>query len=450
MAGIRTVLLTTLLTCLLPARSDARVLFVVVDGLDAREVTADVMPELARAWRESPWCPSARVLAAMPTRTNSNHATLITGVQPEAHGITGNAFWDRTVGSLRKLGTAGDLEAETIFTVAHRVGRGLRTAAAVGKPKLGIMFAADGDRQFGPDELWDARAASDSSRDDVTRYAYDATTLAAARALVEHAGADFLFVNLSDVDRVSHGSGPASPQAIETRRRTDAALAAFVQWMKSRPDWASTTVVITADHGFDAITNPPLRFGDVLAARGLENLVAVGDAGIGHVYVREPASPRRTATLLARARQAALEQPGIADAVYLRPNDADGGDAHTLASRYPDWHVAHERSGDLILISKPGYQIVDGSAEEGKLLGNHGGPGERLVPVVVIAGTLSDGTARCDDLHAADLGRTVQACLGLPEVQRLDGRPIAPADRGRVLAGICPAPAPTASRVTGP
>ena len=59
------------------------------------EVTDDATPMLARAWRESRWCPNAQSLASMPTRTNPNHATLMTGVEPEAHGITGNAFWDR-------------------------------------------------------------------------------------------------------------------------------------------------------------------------------------------------------------------------------------------------------------------------------------------------------------------------------------------------------------------
>ena len=438
MGPVRAVVLGALLACFISTVAEARVLLVVVDGLDAREVTADVMPELTRAWSEARWCPNARVLAAMPTRTNSNHATLITGVQPEAHGITGNAFWDRKLGSHRKLGTASDLETETIFTIAHRAARGLRTAAAVGKPKLGVMFAAAGDRQSPPDELWDARSASDAARDDVTGYAYDATTLAAARSLVEHSGADFLFVNLSDVDRVSHGSGPKSPKAIETRRRTDAALAACLAWLKSRPDWTTTTVVITADHGFDAITQPPLRFGDVLEQAGIADLVAVGDAGIGHVYLRDPGKAGRAGALLAKARRLALEQPGIADAVYLRPNDADGGEAHTIETRYPDWHVGHERSGDLMLVAKTGHQLVDGSVEEAKLIGNHGGPGERQVPAVVIAGAQAGEPTRCDDLHAADLGRTVQACLGLPEVRRLDGQPIPPGDRGRVIDGICP------------
>jgi predicted AlkP superfamily pyrophosphatase or phosphodiesterase len=183
------------------AAADARVVMIVVDGLDAREVTDAATPWLARAWRDSHWCPGAESIASMPTRTNPNHATLITGVEPDVHGITGNAVWDRASKRPRKLGLEADLLTETIFTTAHRAARGLRTAAAVGKPKLGAMFAGDDTHQAAPDELWDARAASDAAKDDVTGYAYDGTTLAAARSLVEHAAADFLFINLSDVDR---------------------------------------------------------------------------------------------------------------------------------------------------------------------------------------------------------------------------------------------------------
>lgn len=432
----RAVALTALL--LACARdAEARVVLIVVDGLDAREVTADVTPTLARAWRTSSWCPRARSKASMPTRTNSNHATLMTGVEPEVHGITGNAVWDRRTRSVRKLGAATDLEAETIFTIAHRAAHGLRTAAAVGKPKLGLMFSADGTRQNPPDDLWDARTASDASRDERTGYAYDATTLAAARALVEHSGADFLFINLSDVDRVSHGSGPYSPQAVETRRRTDAALGGFLEWLTTRRDWTSTTVVITADHGFDAITNPPIRFADVLKARSIRGLTAVGDGGVGHVYVAPGTSDARAAELLAAARKVAIDTPGIEEALYRRPNAGDGDTAHTVASVHPDWHIDHERSGDLILVTKLGWQVVDGSAVEAELVGNHGGPAERAVPAIVVGGAAIGPGRGCDDVRAADIGRTVQACLGLPEARQLDGRPVPSAARGRVLAGIC-------------
>lgn len=429
----------------------ARVLLIVVDGLDAREVDDDATPMLARVARQTAWCPGAHSSAAMPTRTNTNHATLLTGVQPEAHGITGNSGWDRDAGALRKLGTPSDVLVETIFTLAHRAGRGLRTGLAVGKPKLGAMFAADGSRQAAPDEVWDPRRASDSAKDDVTGYAYDGTTLAAARNMIEHAAIDFLFINLADVDRVSHGHGPASPQAIETRRRTDAALAAFLDWLATRPDWSATTIVITADHGFDAVTKPPVRMADALADRQVRGLAAVGDGGVGHLYLNRRGSAERDATLLAAARRVALAQPGIAEALYLAANPRDGGTQHTLARVHPDWHLQHERAGDLLLVAEPGYHIVDGSREEATLVGNHGGPGERAVPAIVLGGAPIGPGDQCEHVTAADLGRTVQACLGLGETERLDGRGIAADDRGRVLAGICPAPpSPTPPSVTQP
>jgi hypothetical protein len=341
------------------------------------------------------------------------------------------------------------LLVETTFTLAHRAGRGLRTAIAVGKAKLGAMFAADGTQQAPPDEVWDPRRASDSSKDETTGYAYDGTTLSAARSMIEHAGIDFLFINLADVDRVSHGYGPASPQAIETRRRTDAALAAFVAWLAARPEWNATTVILTADHGFDAIAKPPVRMAAALADRGIRGIAAVGDGGVGHLYLERPGSSD-DATLLAAARRVALAQPGVAEALYLVPNARDGGVRHTLAEVHPDWHLQHERSGDLLLVAEPGYHIVDGSGDEAKLVGNHGGPNERAVPAIVLGGAPIAAGDGCAEVSAADIGRTVQACLGLPEVQRADGRAVPAADRGRVLPGVCPPPAPAAAPTSRP
>lgn len=424
------------------AAAPRHVVLIVVDGLDAREVDAEHTPTLAHYWQASAWCPGARGRAAMPARTNVNHATLLTGVHPEIHGVTGNAFWDRTREPPRKLGAAADLLTETLFTVAARTRPALRTAAAVGKGKLALMFAASASGQAAPGATWSPGKAPSADRDPVTSYAYDAATLRGARTIFEGDPVDFMVVNLADVDRVSHGAGPRSTEAVGTRWATDGLIGDFLLFLLGREEWGQTTVVITADHGFDTISHPPIDFAALARGAGIGGLVSVGDGGVGHVYVRDPASSPPV-PLLAAARRLALATPGIVEALYLRENGGDGGTVHTLAAVHPGWHLAHERSGDLLLVGGAGYVLTNADRDEARLRGNHGGPTDLDVPVIVVQGSVvRDDSApageSCEDLTAADLGRSLIACLGLRDVERLDGAAIPADGRGRLLRSLCP------------
>ncbi len=432
-AGVRAIACALLLACGAPAHAAGRrVVLVVVDGLDARTVDAAGTPNLDRLWREASWCPSLVAEAAMPARTNVNHATLTTGVQPDVHGIIGNAFWDRVSPAPRKLGAAGDFLTETVFGVAHQAARPLRTGVAVGKGKLALMFTATAGGSAAPDALWAPDRAASAERDPQTGYALDAATLAGARGLLADAHLDFLLVNLAEVDLASHRFGPRSSEAAAVRRRTDAAIGDFVRYLAGDAGWAATTVVITADHGFDTVTAPPLRFEEAVRAAGLKDVVAVGDGGVDHVYVRGREA-ERDATL-EKLHALALRTPGIAEALFVLAPSSTAA-ATTLAGAHPDWHLVHPRSGDLLLVAEPGHVLVDGDPSETRLRGNHGGPGDRQVPLIVVHG----GTDRsCEHVGAADVGRTIIACLGLRDVRRLDGGVIADGGRGRLLSGFCP------------
>ncbi len=171
---------------------------------------------------------------------------------------------------------------------------------------------------------------------------------------------EFTLVNFSDIDRVSHGAGPHSTAAAETRRASDAVVRDLLAFLRERDDWPRTTVVITADHGFDTIRHPALAFGAVAADAGLTDIVSVGDGGVGHVYLRSSMPGEGSEAQLAAARRLALATPGIAEALYLTPNAADGGAAFTLAAMHADWHLVHPRGGDLLLVAAPGNVLSDG------------------------------------------------------------------------------------------
>jgi hypothetical protein len=130
--------------------------------------------------------------------------------------------------------------------------------------------------------------------------------------------------------------------------------------------------------------------------------------------------------------------PFVAEALYLHANDRDGSDTQTLATVHPDWHLGHERTGDLLLVAAPGHLLVDGADDEPRLQGSHGTAAETRVPLVVIRGDGRPVNRPCRDVSTADVGRTLLTCLGLRDVERLDARPIADDGRGRVLPGLCP------------
>jgi phosphonoacetate hydrolase len=70
----------------------------------------------------------------MPSFTNVNNSSIVTGVPPSVHGIGGNFFYDTRAGPGVMMNSARFLRAETIFPGAQRAGR--KVAVVTAKEKL--------------------------------------------------------------------------------------------------------------------------------------------------------------------------------------------------------------------------------------------------------------------------------------------------------------------------
>src|ERR1700722_11821410 len=77
---------------------------------------------------------------AMPSLTNVNNSSIVTGAPPRIHGIGGNYFFDTTSGKEVMMNSATFLRAETIFPAAQKAGR--RVAVVTAKEKLCDIFAS--------------------------------------------------------------------------------------------------------------------------------------------------------------------------------------------------------------------------------------------------------------------------------------------------------------------
>ena len=77
--------------------------------------------------------------AALPSFTNVNNTSIVTGVPSAIHGIGGNFFFDASSGEEVMMNSAKFVRAETVLAAATRAGR--KVAVVTAKEKLRDIFA---------------------------------------------------------------------------------------------------------------------------------------------------------------------------------------------------------------------------------------------------------------------------------------------------------------------
>src|SRR5438034_352228 len=138
---------------------------------------------------------------------------------------------------------------------------------------------------------------------------------------------------------------------------------------------------------------------------------------------------------LARVAALARAAPGVAEVLARLPVP----NVPTLGAVHPGWHLDHPRTGDLLLVAAPGHQFVDPfDPVEAGLLGNHGGPEDLAVPLVVTGGWagLRAAPRGTPSPGSVDVAPTIAALLGLRVPRLLDGRAVPPARAGHPIAAL--------------
>ena len=106
-----------------------------LDGCGPEYLAAADTPNLD-AMAKSGW--SVKGHSVMPTVTNVNNVSMVTGSYPERHGITGNYFRSES-GHEKYMESADFLLAPTIFERLGKEGR--RSACLTAKDKLRTLLA---------------------------------------------------------------------------------------------------------------------------------------------------------------------------------------------------------------------------------------------------------------------------------------------------------------------
>ena len=337
----------------------------------------------------------------LPARTNPNHASLLTGAHPDGHGIVDNKYWNAARGRLDAMDEPGQLEMESIFTMLALERPELRTAAFFAKGKLRRLFSGVGGRQRAPTLLWEPHPG----------FLKDGRVMAALGQFVVAKAPHFSVTTIADVDRMSHAHGPGARQVQDTIARVDVLIAGFVEQLRETDTWTRTVVIVTADHGFAGV-----------APERAVNLIRTGTG------------PRRRYVAEGMAAFVHLDDAAAANVNQVARDEERRDGVARVVRNLEEYHVAHPRAGQLLLLSAPGRALVQGPEDMARLMiGNHGGIAEQRVPMIILGGHVDLRPLASEVASLVDVVPTVAAIFNVRVPRRLDGRALPPGSAGRAL-----------------
>ncbi len=436
-----------------------RVYVMVIDGLRPERIDPVRTPFLLELAGQGTFWPDGR--AEMIAETTPNHVAMLTGMLSARHGMPGNSVPGRAGFNPRVGDNPRYLKGDTIFTVARRQAPELTTAAVVSKEYLVHMSEHDRDGDGEPDasHVYQPRVYIPESDHET-----DNLVIEEVYRVTSELDPDFLFANLGDVDRVGHvdasswGSAHQAQLWYEERiNNVDTLLRLHVEQLKQEGKWDSTVYIVTADHNMDwsmpdRIVNLHPRFQDDDLLR---DEVVIGLNGGAAMYaLRHPEEPRALERLT-RMREIAMATEGVRSAHYTRPNPLDGGQEHWVGSAHPEWGLAGDRTGDLVVEVEEGWRATETGQTSNPIPGNHGHVTTLPIPVIVSGGwdglvrdqVIGEPDGQDPDVHDPatarniDIAPTAAWLLGL-------GPPRGGFD-GRVLEEAFTARPPAATPVTG-
>ena len=391
------------------------VVVVCVDGcepayLDAA-IAAGVAPCLDRMRKSG-----ADLLAdcVVPSFTNPNNLSIVTGAPPAVHGICGNYFFDRELGQEVMMNDPKYLRAGTVLAAFSDAGA--KVAVVTAKDKLrkllghrmqGICFSSEKSDQATIEEngIDDVLAMVGMAVPSVYSAELSEFVFAAGVKLMESRRPDLMY--LSTTDYVQHKAAPGSPQANAFYAMMDGYLAQL--------DALGATIVVTADHGMN----------DKHGADGSPNVIYLQDVldgwyGTGQARVILPITDPYVVHHGALGSFATVYVPaGASVAAWIeRIRQVPGMDLvlsrEEAARRF---ELPSDRIGDIVVVSQRNT-VIGTSASRHDLsalevpLRSHGGVSEQRVPLICnrpVTGIASDRRLR--NFDALDIALNHAQCL---------------------------------------
>jgi phosphonoacetate hydrolase len=387
-------------------RPDRPLVVVCVDGCEPayldEAVAAGAMPYLGGVRASG----TSRIAdCVMPSFTNPNNLSIVTGVPPSVHGISGNYFYDPDAGVEVMMNDPKYLRAETIL--AALAATGARVAVVTAKDKLrrllghglrGICFSSEKADETTVAEHGIADAVAVVVRRLPSVYSAELSefVFAAGVALMERVQPEITY--LSTTDYIQHKHAPGTREANAFYGMMDGYLA--------RLSATGATIALTADHGMngktDAAGAPQVLYLQDLLDAWLGPGVARVILPITDPYVVHHGALGSFATIY-------LPPAGRVDEVVARLSALAGIElALERKEACARFELPADRVGDVVVVSRR-HVVVGTSESRHDLSGldaplrSHGGLSEQRVPFVVSRPTRVAADARLRNFDIFDV-----------------------------------------------
>lgn len=367
------------------------VVVVCIDGSEPdyieQAIAGGHMPYLEKALEKGA---DLRAHCVVPSFTNPNNLSIVTGQPPAVHGISGNFFLDPDTGEEVMMNDPKFLRVDTIFKAFHDAGA--KVCVITAKDKLrrllghGLDFTSGRAISFSSekaDETTMAENGIDNAQAMVGReipsvYSAELSEFIfdAGVKLMDKMRPDLMY--LSTTDYIQHKHAPGTPVANAFYAMMDSYFAQL--------DALGATLALTADHGMNAKFNadgePDVIFlqevlDDMLGAEKARVILPITDP-----YVVHHGALGSFATVYLKGED---KPSDVADKLQ----DIDGiSKVYTRAEGCSVFGLPEDRLGDLIVVSEKS-KVLGTSADRHDLsqlkepLRSHGGVTEQTVPLIV-------------------------------------------------------------------
>ena len=333
--------------------------------------------------------------AVMPTKTQVNHVTIVSGSYADNIGIVGNYVFDPSKNSKAYMGNIefpwknpSLIKADTIFKAMERENPEYTSLVVAGKNYVGRPIWAD--YQSGP-----AYTSDNAEKLGVMKFpeimlwdSPDEWVMDNALLLLDEVDPDITLINLPFLDPVQHSFGHGSMESWAALAWADYQIGRLLQYLIESAKLESTLLVVTADHG-QTNTWERVNLEKILRSEELDAHV-ISDGAFASVFLANGEDLNEAVDVLS-----GLE---YIDGIWY----GDGFD---------DIHIRTPYTGDIAVSMAPPYEAF--SRIRPPFMGIHGGLQQRFVPLIFFGPNVERGLL-LEKASLTDIVPTICEITGFP------------------------------------